>query len=45
MGVEDAAHVYDDAKASAMTFAREILARFRRNGGGGGDGTPSSGAA
>ena len=36
MGVEDAAHVYDDAKASAMTFARDILARFRRNGGGNG---------
>ena len=35
MGVEDAAHVYDDAKASAMTFARDILARFRRNGDGG----------
>jgi uncharacterized protein (DUF697 family) len=35
MGVDDAAHVYDDAKASAMTFARDILARFRRNGDGG----------
>ena len=35
MGVEDAAHVYDEAKASAMTFARDILARFRRNGDGG----------
>ena len=39
MGVEDAAHVYDDAKASAMTFARDVLARFRRNGDGG-NGTP-----
>ena len=36
MGVEDASRVYDDAKASAMTFARDILTRFRRNGGGGG---------
>jgi uncharacterized protein (DUF697 family) len=36
MGVEDAARVYDDAKASAMTFAREILTRFRGNGGNGG---------
>lgn len=32
MNVEDAAHVYEDAKASALTFARDILARFRRNG-------------
>ena len=33
MGVDDAARVYDDAKASAMTLARDILARFRnRNG-------------
>jgi len=39
MGVEDAARVYDDAKASAMTFAREILTRFRGNGG---NGTPKS---
>ena len=35
MGVEDASRVYDDAKASAMTFAREILTRFRGNGGNG----------
>jgi uncharacterized protein (DUF697 family) len=34
MGVEDAARVYDEAKATAMTFAREILSRFRGNGGG-----------
>jgi uncharacterized protein (DUF697 family) len=34
MGAEDAAHVYDDAKASAMTFARDILARFRNGGNG-----------
>jgi uncharacterized protein (DUF697 family) len=39
MGVEDAARVYDDAKATAMTFARDMLARFRRNGDGG-NGTP-----
>lgn len=32
MGAGDAARVYDDAKSSALTFAREILARFRRNG-------------
>ena len=32
MGVDDAARVYDEAKASALTLAREILARFRRNG-------------
>ncbi|HEV3089635.1 MAG TPA: hypothetical protein VGX96_20705 [Candidatus Elarobacter sp.] len=38
MNVEDAAHIYDDAKASAMTFARDILTRFRRNGNGGGGG-------
>ncbi len=35
MGVDDAARVYDEAKASAMTFAREILARIRRGGGNG----------
>jgi len=35
MGAQDASRVYDDAKASAMTFAREILTRFRRNGGNG----------
>jgi uncharacterized protein (DUF697 family) len=41
MGIDDAARVYDDAKASAMTFARDILARLRRNGNGeGGGGTP-----
>ena len=34
MGVEDAARVYDEAKATAMTFAREILSRFRSNGDG-----------
>ena len=34
MGVEDAARVYDEAKATAMTFAREILSRFRGNGDG-----------
>ena len=39
MGVEDASRVYDDAKASAMTFAREILTRFR---GSGGNGDPKS---
>src|SRR5665213_1764895 len=33
MGVEDAARVYDEAKASAMTLAREILTRFRGNSG------------
>ena len=43
MGVEDAAHVYDDAKASAMTFARDVLARFRRNGDGGNGSLVSSG--
>ena len=41
MGVEDAARVYDDAKATAMTFAREILSRFRRNGGNGTGGSAS----
>lgn len=35
MGTADAARVYEEAKASAMTFAREILARFRRGGGNG----------
>ncbi|MBV8579158.1 MAG: hypothetical protein JO225_05005 [Candidatus Eremiobacteraeota bacterium] len=38
MNVEDAAHVYEDAKASAMTFAREFLARLRRGGGSNGAG-------
>lgn len=33
MGVEDASRVYDDAKRSAMVFAREMLSRFRSNGG------------
>ncbi|HYZ14814.1 MAG TPA: hypothetical protein VE591_00375 [Candidatus Acidoferrum sp.] len=35
MGTADATRVYEEAKASAMTFAREILARFRRGGGNG----------
>jgi uncharacterized protein (DUF697 family) len=35
MNVEDASRIYDDAKASAMTFAREMLTWFRRNGGSG----------
>lgn len=34
MNREDASRIYDDAKASAMTFARDLLTRFRRNGGG-----------
>ena len=33
MNGEDASRIYDDAKASAMTFARDLLTRFRRNGG------------
>ncbi|HEY0614925.1 MAG TPA: hypothetical protein VGC96_09810 [Candidatus Elarobacter sp.] len=32
MGAQDASHVYEEAKATAMTFARDILVRFRRNG-------------
>jgi uncharacterized protein (DUF697 family) len=40
MGVEDAAHIYDDAKASALTFARDILTRFRGSGGKGDNGAP-----
>jgi len=35
MGVEDAARIYDEAKASAMTFARDMLNRIRRSGGNG----------
>jgi uncharacterized protein (DUF697 family) len=35
MNVDDASRVYDEAKASALTFAREMLTRFRRNGNGG----------
>lgn len=35
MGGEDASRVYEDAKASALTLARELLARFRNNGGSG----------
>ena len=38
MDVKDASRVYDDAKASAMTFARDMLTWFRRNGGGKGGG-------
>jgi uncharacterized protein (DUF697 family) len=30
MSAADAANLYDDAKASAMTFAREMIARFRK---------------
>jgi uncharacterized protein (DUF697 family) len=33
MNAQDAAVVYDEAKASAMTFARDILAKFRNGGG------------
>ena len=32
MSVDDASRVYDDAKSSALTFAREMLSKFRRNG-------------
>jgi uncharacterized protein (DUF697 family) len=32
MGVEDAARVYEDARASALTFARKLFTRIRRNG-------------
>jgi uncharacterized protein (DUF697 family) len=32
MGLDDAARVYDEAKSSAMTFARDLFARFRGNG-------------
>jgi uncharacterized protein (DUF697 family) len=39
MGVEDASRVYDDAKSSAMTFAREILTRIRRHDNGSGNGS------
>jgi uncharacterized protein (DUF697 family) len=39
MGVEDASRVYDDAKASAFTLARDVLARIR---GGGGNGSTRS---
>ena len=28
----DAARIYDDAKSSAMSFARDVMARLRRNG-------------
>jgi uncharacterized protein (DUF697 family) len=48
MGAADAAKVYDDAKASALTFARELFSRFRTkhdgNGNGTGGGNGSSGA-
>lgn len=39
MGTVEASKIYDDAKASAMTFARDVLSRFRRNGGNGSNGT------
>jgi len=32
MSAGDASRVYDDAKSSALTFAREMLSKFRRNG-------------
>ncbi|HTW84836.1 MAG TPA: hypothetical protein VMD91_12255 [Candidatus Sulfotelmatobacter sp.] len=32
MNAGDAARIYEEAKSSAMTFARDILARLRRNG-------------
>jgi uncharacterized protein (DUF697 family) len=32
MTATDAGHIYDDARATAMGFAREMLSRFRRNG-------------
>jgi hypothetical protein len=32
MATGDAAKIYDDARASAQTFAREMLNRFRGNG-------------
>jgi len=38
MNVEDASRIYDEAKQSAMTFAREMLTWFRRNGNDGGTG-------
>jgi uncharacterized protein (DUF697 family) len=34
MGLDDAARVYEDAKTSALTFARDLFERFRRNGSG-----------
>lgn len=34
MGSADAARIYEEAKASAMTFARDMLARIRRGGNG-----------
>jgi uncharacterized protein (DUF697 family) len=40
MGSADAARVYEDARASAQMFAREVFARFRRNGSGGEGGGP-----
>jgi uncharacterized protein (DUF697 family) len=45
MGVEDASRVYDDAKASALTFARDILTRFRGKNGNGGNGNGHGGSA
>jgi uncharacterized protein (DUF697 family) len=33
MASVDSAKVYEDAKASAQTFARDVLSRFRSNGG------------
>ena len=33
MGAQDAAHIYEEAKASAMTFARDMLSRFRGSNG------------
>ena len=40
MGAADASRVYDEAKATAMTFAREMLTRLRgSNGSGGGPAT------
>jgi uncharacterized protein (DUF697 family) len=33
MNAQDASRVYDDAKATAMTFARDVLSKFRNGGG------------
>lgn len=38
MSPADGAKLYDDAKTSALTFARETFAKLRRNGGSSGDG-------
>ncbi len=41
MDVKDASHLYDESRAAAVTFAKDLFARFRRGSGGDGNGSSS----